>query len=239
MIKWTRSASRPVDFRADRFWLRGWLHLPPATEPPLVVGSHGLFSSSASPKQIALAERLERLGVAFLRFDHRGCGLSGGDPAAGLSFDGRCRDLAAAVAATRAAIPGHGPLGLFGSSFGGAVCLACAADLGAQATVTVAAPLRSAALPGLEHDATARTHGLYFDLGGRPLAGVRRLLAIHGTADEVVPVQQVREIAAGAAEPARTLLLIGGDHRLSRPHDQARMLSEAAAWLARGLGRER
>jgi alpha-beta hydrolase superfamily lysophospholipase len=213
------------------------LHLPPEKEPPLVVGCHGLFSSSASPKQIALAEHLTRLGVACLRFDHRGCGLSGGHPRHGLSFAGRCRDLAAAVKAARERGALGRSLGLFGSSFGGSVCLATAARVGSSATVTVATPLRSAVLPGLEDGTAARAIGLHFDLDGSSLAAVGNLLIVHGTHDTVVPVQQAHEIFSNITAPKRLLLLAQGDHPLSRPEHQAQLVGEAARWLADGLAR--
>ncbi|MBR9980379.1 MAG: damage-inducible protein CinA, partial [Desulfatitalea sp.] len=59
---------------SDGHRLTGTLHLPDVERPPVVIGCHGLLADRRSPKQIALASALGRLGIAYLRFDHRGCG---------------------------------------------------------------------------------------------------------------------------------------------------------------------
>ena len=68
-----------ISFNSDSLKLKGVLHLPDDGQPPVVIGSHGLYSSGSSPKQIALAEQCNRLGIAYFRFDHRGCGSSQGE----------------------------------------------------------------------------------------------------------------------------------------------------------------
>ena len=83
-----------IHFTYDGHRLTGTLHLPPnAARPPVVIGCHGLLADRRSPKQIALANALGRLGVAYLRFDHRGCGDSQGHLSAEHLLDDRCRDL--------------------------------------------------------------------------------------------------------------------------------------------------
>jgi len=86
-----------ISFNSDGLELRGVLHLPDDRQPPVVIGSHGLYSSSSSPKQIALAEQCNRLGIAYFRFDHRGCGSSEGEFDLVTSLEARCRDLIAAA----------------------------------------------------------------------------------------------------------------------------------------------
>ena len=131
-----------ISFSADGLKLSGVLHLPADSRPPLVVGAHGLLSSASSPKQIALAHQCNHLGIAYFRFDHRGCGNSEGNFDLITSLEGRCKDLVAAVEAVNAELDTRG-LGLFGSSMGGTVCLSAAEDLAADAVVTFAAPIRS------------------------------------------------------------------------------------------------
>ena len=63
---------------SENFLLRGMLHIPTDEKGPVVIGSHGLLSSGNSPKQIELAKRCGEFGIAFFRFDHRGCGKSEG-----------------------------------------------------------------------------------------------------------------------------------------------------------------
>ena len=74
----TGDTGEPITFSSDGLLLEGRLHMPEAQHPPFVIGSHGLFSTGDSPKQLALARHLNAAGIAFFRFDHRGCGRSAG-----------------------------------------------------------------------------------------------------------------------------------------------------------------
>jgi len=133
----------PISFFLQGIRINGHLHLPGLARPPVVIGSHGLFSSGNSPKQIALAARCAEAGIAFFRFDHRGCGNSGGEFQQVTTLDGRVADLAGAVKAMQE-YPGVGDrMAIFGSSMGGAAGLCFASDATAHAVVTVAAPLHS------------------------------------------------------------------------------------------------
>ena len=60
---------------------------------PLVVGCHGLLSDRRSPKQTALAGACQRQGMAYFRFDHRGCGESEGRLEEHTTLEARCSDL--------------------------------------------------------------------------------------------------------------------------------------------------
>jgi predicted acyl esterase len=84
---------KKITFLSDGFKLYGTLHLPPAERPPVVIGSHGLLSSSSSPKQIALARACTAAGIAYFRFDHRGRGKSEGVFKEVTSLKARCTDL--------------------------------------------------------------------------------------------------------------------------------------------------
>lgn len=229
----------PVAFTADGWRLRGHLHLPASAPPfPLVVGSHGLYSSGSSAKQIALAERLAPRGAAFLRFDHRGCGESAGRFADVTTLEGRSRDLLAAVACLRQREDIGPALGLFGSSLGGAACLAAWKVLKPRRTVVVAAPCDSRSIlegAGMEADPGTReifgAPHFQFDLAPE-LPRVRHLLVVHGEADQVIPVAHARTIHRLAQTPKRLIVLPGGDHRLSRPDHRETLLAEAADWLA-------
>ena len=118
-----------LDFFCDGLRIEAVLHRPPLEAPPVVIGSHGLFSDGDSPKQVALAHALNALGIAFLRLDHRGCGQSEGVFDTVTTLDGRVRDLAAALAVLENERGDSFRLGLFGSSLGGSTCLAAAAVL--------------------------------------------------------------------------------------------------------------
>jgi alpha-beta hydrolase superfamily lysophospholipase len=236
--------TRDITFTSDGLRLQGVLHLPGGVaRPPVVVGSHGLLATADSAKQIALARECNRIGIAFLRFDHRGCGRSEGDFRAVTTLEGRCADLLAAVEAVLARSDVGSRLGLFGSSMGGATCLAAAHRLNVGPLVVVAAPVRSRAL-----DASAEAHRdpasgslaydpdkLRFDIGDR-LDSVRHILVVHGEADDIVPLSHGLEIHRKARPPKRLLVLPAGDHTISDPAHQERFVREAVDWFAGGLG---
>ena len=115
------SGSKDITFLSDGLALKGTLHLPPSDKPPIVIGLHGLYSSQESPKQIALARACNALGLAYLRFDHRGCGRSQGEFEKVTSLAARCRDLKSAIETVKAWPDTSDQIGLFGSSMGGTV----------------------------------------------------------------------------------------------------------------------
>jgi len=226
----------------DGLNLKGCLHLPATRRPPVVIGCHGLFSSSDSLKQQALARSCNQRGLAFLRFDHRGCGRSDGDFKAVTSLQGRALDLAGAVAMLQARAELAPRVGLFGSSMGGTVCLAMAARLKAKAVVTLAAPIRSQpVLAALSRSADRERvsallnpANLHFDISDK-IDGVHTLLLFHGDGDAVVPVASAHEIFNRAREPKAIRIHPRGDHQMSAAGDQAAFQQEAADWFARYL----
>ena len=234
-------AIEKITFMSDGFRLTGALHLPAVRHPPLIVGSHGLMSSGESPKQIALARRCNELGMAFFRFNHRGCLDSQGDFRKDTTFESRRRDLECAVEAVRSKAGFSDRLGLFGSSLGGAVCLHAAASLSVQALVVTAAPIRNRAIADdaagrgtLEVDPEFYRNHIRFDLS-EALAAVSRVLIFHGDQDEIVPVSSGLEIYAEVGEPKKLVVLPEGDHLMSRGDHQERFIREAGLWFERFL----
>lgn len=225
-----------VTFLVQESRLVGTLHLPGGQRPPLVIGSHGLLGTRNSAKQVALAEVCTAAGMAFLRFDHRGCGES--DPAVAGSdlLSDRVADLLAAVSWS-AKQPGMGAgLGLFGSSMGGAICLAAARECRPMAMVTWAAPVTSDGV-NVDSPEASLPPGLCcrpFDLTGR-LRDIRNICICHGDRDQVVPVDNAHVIYAGVCDPRRRIIFQGADHRLSQPKHHRRFVSASVQWLARYL----
>lgn len=224
-----------IHFMADGHRLTGTLHLPDIPEPPLVIGCHGLLADRRSPKQIALAEALgAQLRLAYLRFDHRGCGDSQGALTAAGLLQARCSDLYHAMQ-TMQTHPAVGPLvGLFGSSFGGTVVMAVAAEHPVPCAITYAAPVTSRSI----EEAAARQmntglqtlEALTFDLGPM-LPALRNILVVHGENDEIVPLSHARRIYEQAAEPKQLIIQPAGDHRMSAPHHQDQFLQDCIAWF--------
>jgi predicted phosphoribosyltransferase/alpha-beta hydrolase superfamily lysophospholipase len=107
--------------------LAATLHVPehPAAKTPIVVFAHGWASSKVSPRNVEIAEALLEAGMAVLLFDFTGHGASEGDADATGLLE-QTDDLSAALDFVSAR-PELGPIGLAGSSSGGAVALAVAA----------------------------------------------------------------------------------------------------------------
>jgi alpha-beta hydrolase superfamily lysophospholipase len=227
-----------ICFNSDGLKLKGVLHLPNDRQPPVVIGSHGLYSSSSSPKQIALAEQCNRLGIAYFRFDHRGCGSSEGEFDQVTSLEERCRDLVAAAETINNRIDTKDRLGLFGSSMGGTVCLSAAARVAADAVVTFAAPIRSN-LTGNRSEMSGSD--IFFDAAKRQfditkgLAKIGNILIFHGEADDIVPVSHAREIYLLTRKPKKIIIQKQGDHPMSNREHQKEFVREAAFWFKQGL----
>lgn len=228
----------PLAFEVDGYRVFGVLHLPRGENLPVVIGSHGLFSNGSSPKQIELADRCNASGLAYLRLDHRGCGNSTGDFETATSLAGRCRDLAAAAKKLRSRPELGRSIGLFGSSLGGAVCLAAAGEIRPERIVTIAAPIDSRSIveqtrrpggPTVVPD-VFRKPALQFDLRDR-LHDIRHLLIFHGDRDETIPVSHGKELYERVSEPKKLIINADGDHRMSRRDHQLRFLEEAVQWL--------
>lgn len=233
-----------IGFSSDEFRLNGTLHLPETKRSnngvPVVIGSHGMLSDGESPKQKALAARLNKQGIAFFRFDHRGRGESEGAFSAVTTFQARVNDLAAAIS-TALAHPGiTGPPGLFGSSMGGAVCLGIAGCFEIRTIVTLAAPVRLKAIR-LPEDITEyplfrnmQPEQMAFDVSEK-LGYTNNILIFHGDADEVVPYENALEIYEKAHFPKKLVRFPGGDHAVSNPGFQQQFMDEAVEWLTSGL----
>jgi len=228
-----------VSFRADNLILKGFLHLPPRLPAPVVIGSHGMLSDSHSPKQVALARKLAQEGVAFFRFDHRGCGQSEGIFREVTTLEARCRDLLAAVDYLKRSFDLLPEPALFGSSLGGTTCIAAArSNTRLRAMVCLATPIRSRPLiaavradGGVAHeDADLLRQRLSFDVGPH-LTSLHNILVVHGERDEIVPPDHAREIYQAAADHKKLIIQPGGDHRMSNPVHQAEFIRQAATWL--------
>jgi alpha-beta hydrolase superfamily lysophospholipase len=219
----------PITFQSDGFTLKGELHLPNAERPPLVIGCHGLMSNGDSPKQIALANQCNLAGIAYFRFDHRGCGQSDGVIETDTSLQARRNDLSSALQTIRSLDKTSEDIGLFGSSMGGAVCLAFAGTQHVKSIVTVAALYQSKGIidrPDMN---------LSFDLS-EFLPKIKNILIFHGDQDLVVPLSHAKTIYAHARDPKKMIIQKNGDHRMSNKSHQKAFVLEAADWFERSFG---
>ncbi|WP_419655239.1 alpha/beta hydrolase [Desulfosarcina variabilis] len=222
-------------FKVDGLTLSGILHLPDQPPRALIVGVHGLMSDKNSPKQIALAKRLTSIKMAYLRFDHRGCGDSEGDFNEQTTMENRRSDLLAAIQAAQHMVGKTIPVGLFGSSLGGTICLTAAKQMNPFAMVTLAAPVqsRSIQLP------TDSPESLKSEIVGRRLTfnikemidNVHHILILHGSVDETVPAENADTIYRLSTQPKQKIVLENGDHRVSNPEHQQYFIETAARWF--------
>ena len=233
---------KDISFYCDGLILKGTLHLPATVKPPVVIGCHGLYSNCNSPKQMALATACNAHGMAYFRFDHRGCGNSQGKFETVTSLEARCRDLKSAMKFIESRDDTGHRIGLFGSSMGGTVCLCVAGELMVSTIVTFAAPLRSATHhEGHHHSTRPDAGGIFmdaekndFDISGN-LSRISNILIFHGEADETVPLSHALEIHRLAGDPKKLVVQQNGDHRMSNADHQQDFIRAAAAWFKHGL----
>ena len=231
-----------ISFHSDALILRGTLHLPAIDQAPVVIGSHGLYSSRQSPKQIALARACNALGMAYFRFDHRGCGSSQGDFDRVTSLAARCTDLKMAVDAIKSRPEIGRGIGLFGSSMGGTVCLSVAAQLKVKTVVTFAAPLCSRIDDGrLKRSKKQDAPQIFLDAEkshfniSENVSQVSNILIIHGQKDETVPLAHAAEIHRLAGDPKKLIVQQNGDHRMRDENHQREFIGQASRWFKAGL----
>jgi len=227
-----------IMFTSNGVSLTGILHHPGIPLPPVVIGSHGLLSSSNSPKQIALAKACNTHGIAFFRFDHRGCGKSEGDFKEVTSLAARCNDLISAIKTIQLRKDTNDRIGLFGSSMGGAVCISAAAYFDIDSLVTFAAPVRTASITESRSnsddadsmDSTFDKKKLQWDISGS-LENLHHILIVHGDSDPLVPVSNAYEIYEKSGNPKKLIVQKNGDHPMSDKRHQEDFVLNAGLWF--------
>jgi uncharacterized protein len=119
---------------------RGWLFMPDAERPPLVILGHGLGATREFGLE-PYARRFADAGIAALVFTYRHFGDSGGQPRQLLDIERQLADWAAALAYARS-LDGvdRERIALWGTSFGGGHVIEAAARDGAVAAVVSQCP---------------------------------------------------------------------------------------------------
>jgi alpha-beta hydrolase superfamily lysophospholipase len=231
-----------ISFTSDGFLLKGILHLPETSQPPVVIGSHGLLSNSYSPKQIALARECNAHGIAYFRFDHRGCGQSDGVFNEITSLNGRRNDLISAVRTIQMRNDIGKKIGLFGSSMGGTVCISAADVLDIDAWVTYASPVRrSSVTTALKKSDDAEKikplldqKYLTWDISDQ-LKHLHHIFILHGDSDRIVPPTNAHEIYTKSGNPKKLIIQKGGNHPMSNKKHQKDFLRDAVNWFKKWL----
>ena len=203
-----------------------------------------------------IAESLTARGIAVLRFDFTGLGMSEGE-FANTHFSSNVADLVAAASHMREMYAA--PAILIGHSLGGAAVLAAARQCPeAKAVVTIAAPADPAHVTGLfkAHIEDIHAQGeVEVSLAGRPfrirkeflddvaeqklkecLGGLRKaLLVLHSPTDDLVGIENASAIFTAAKHPKSFVSLDGADHLLSKRRDAVYVAEVIAAWSERYL----
>ncbi|QDU65700.1 alpha/beta hydrolase family protein [Engelhardtia mirabilis] len=214
---------------------------------PIVVIGHGLTSDRTRPWSAALSAALAELGLASVRVAFSGNGDSEGSfldstPTKEVGDLGAVLDV---LEGRRLAYVGHSMGALVG-------CLRAVRDRRIEALVSLAGMVHSARFyrslfaglepgelllgkPGKPLGEALRDDLLAID-SVLPLARDVRVpwLLVHGDADEVVPVQDSRDVAAELGPRTRLVELPGVDHSFTGAGTEA-MVREVAPWLARAL----
>lgn len=203
-----------------------------------------------------IADGLAARGIAVVRLDFAGLGMSEGE-FANTHFSSNVADLVAAADHMRGL--GYPPVILIGHSLGGAAVLAAAARIpDARAVATIAAPADPAKVTGLfkEHLAEIQAKGeVEVTLAGRPFR-IRKeflddvaeqkltdcvarlhkaLLVLHAPRDEVVSIDNASAIFLAAKHPKSFVSLDGADHLLTDRRDAVYAADVIAAWAERYL----
>lgn len=223
-------------------------HLTPG-KLPTVVFLTGFRSDMTGAKAFHLEQHCARLGRAFLRFDYRGHGASGG------RFEDSCIGDWRADALAMLDLIAIGPVVLVGSSMGGWIMLLAALArpervrglVGLAAAPDFTRDLVAARLTSDQRTTLEGTGRLLIPSDyGDPLVLTRRLIEegeshllldgpipircpvhlLHGQMDPDVPWQTALRLAACLESSAVTVeLLKDGDHRLSREEDLRRIVA--------------
>lgn len=161
----------------------------PASAVAVVCHPHPLHGGAMTNKvAYTLARAFMRVGAVSVRFNFRGVGASAGTHTGG---EGEREDAVAVAKWAREAYPGL-PLYLGGFSFGAGIAASVASGLGAAVLVTVAPPVARLA-------------------GGVTPPGCPWLI-VHGSEDELVPLDDVEAWRAVHAPSARLVVLEGATH---------------------------
>ncbi len=209
---------------------------------------------AASRIAAALAER----GIAVLRFDFTGLGMSEGE-FANTDFSSNVADLRAA--ADWLAEAHRAPSILIGHSLGGAAVLKAAADMpDARAVVTINAPcgpshverlFTAGAVERIRDEGRAEV-----SIAGRPFTITKdflddiaetdlldtvhhmrkALLVFHAPLDDTVGIDNAQRIFQAAHHPKSFVSLDDADHLLVRREDATYVAEVLAAWVTRYLG---
>ena len=221
--------------------ISGVIHWPAQLPAPCIICSHGLFSSKASSKFVAVAEHLAASGFVAVRYDHRGCGESQGK-IENTTVGGRIQDLEAVYHYTRQQPHINDTFALMGSSMGGYISLFMAAKHSVFSALVVWATPFEIRRPSKNRTATDMPilkNEFYNDLIhyrlGDILHNLNHCLILHGQKDELVPVEHAHKIYQRLREPKTIDIVPEADHRFSDDRHRRQAIERTVAYFQQHL----
>ncbi|MFO7967411.1 MAG: alpha/beta hydrolase [Archaeoglobaceae archaeon] len=237
---------KKVSFTSHGIRMRGDLHVP-YNSAPCIIALHGLEGDKDRGKWPAVASYFYESGFACLRFNFRGCGENEKSDGSfeDLTLSGRIEDYNAALNYVRSEQSiDRNRIGVIGSSMGGMVAIGGKQKV--NAVVTMGSPYKvprygKPLIPQKEGDHYVLPSGsrfkkdFYQDLQKYDLTkDVKQappLMIIHGSSDEIVPVEHAQILYDSAVEPKTLQIIEGADHTFSNPSHLDKALSAAVEWF--------
>lgn len=212
--------------------------------PTLVILGHGVTGNKDRPLLVTLAEKLAENGITAIRISFAGNGASEGR-FEDCTISSEVEDLGSVIDALTGwniAYAGH--------SMGAAVgVLRASADRRIRFLISLAGMARTAEFARREFGDVQPGRGVMWDKPECPLSQAfvddmnrigdvleagRRVhvpwLLVHGTNDDVVPIQDSRDLDLQTSEPRRLVEIPDADHVFSPPHDKA-MAEIVVGWI--------
>ncbi|NDL60688.1 bifunctional alpha/beta hydrolase/OsmC family protein [Phytoactinopolyspora mesophila] len=236
--------------------LAGRLDLPPGPPRAVALFAHCFTCGKDVVSASRISRALTELDIAVFRFDFTGLGESDGE-FANATFSSNIEDLVRAASHLRTTLAA--PSLLIGHSLGGAAVIAAASEIPeSRAVVTIGAPADPAHVADLftaEHAeieaagvSTVRLAGRSFrvrreflsDIAAQPqtdrIAELgRALLVLHAPGDQLVGIDNARQIFDTARHPKSFVSLDDADHLLSDRADAMYAAKVIAGWADRYL----
>jgi len=219
------------------------------TRDLLIIG-HGVTGNKDRPFVVALAQSVVSEGLSVLRFSFSGNGASGGD-FRDATISKEVDDLKAVVTA---AVANGFKVTYAGHSMGGAVgVLAAASDDRIRNLISLAGMFNTQAFYEREFGEETPDKGCMWEEPECPLSSKYKndmydissvlkdasavqvpWLLVHGDADDVVPIEDSREIFAAANEPKQLIEIPGANHVFSG-EGEGPMVEAVISWLGEKL----
>ena len=224
------------------------LHTPGKESDTIVVLGHGVTGNKDRPFVVALAEALAANGLHALRFSFSGNGAS-----SGRFVDSNISKEVDDLGSVLDNLSGS-KVGYIGHSMGGAVgVLRAAKDPRIKFLVSLAGMVNTKAFAEREFGMVTPGQGFMWDDSNCPLSDaymkdLRAIntvaneapkikvpwLLVHGSEDDVVPIDDSREIFAKANEPKKLIELPGANHVFAAPHTDS-MIQHVVAWIKKQI----